>query len=1502
MADSVLNHSWPSISKLWMKRWTFKRGSECKACDPPSDGSPCSLPVPLKADSHVLFSAMAREREAGSVPELTDAHSSTEDLLSLDMALQGTEYYRDLGYGSPVEMTSWLPLTSWSQEKVPGELVVPQLQEPNHLLQSPDALGSGDRVAEPFPTLARSVTTSRRHSWERPLSPLDMDRRLSLDTSDMGSDEERSLPRTFASHSLNLPGGGLQAWAERTGHRGANIRGRVSPELPYVGLEEPEDDSLRQQEFNSSWKRLRSRSVPQAGDMVSPSRISPNLEVSIPAAQGIEPPVLERAEKDHVSPDHVLIVQQVLHELKQFHGKEDNGKSEKTEKGTKVKRRLSSLRSRVTGSWQKDKGKNKEQQKEIEPREKWKSANGHQLVPGTFSSCIDCSLCGKPLLSRNGLQCLNCAVNVHKNCKNLLADCSNSNKLKQKDFQHKPSASSQSSAQSLCQAASLKEQPRNTLLGSNGTPVLPRHVGMTISTRGRLQSAMNTPGTLNRFGSGTGEMDESDSGFLKFKQTTDDSLSLASSTTESIFVEDSYSASLRSEIEADAQEFEAESWSLSVEPAYAKKQKREVLKRQDVIYELMQTEVHHVRTLKIMLKVYSRALKEEMQFSSRVLNRIFPCVDDLLEMHGQFLYRLKERRRESLAEGSDQNYVIQKIGDLLVQQFSGENGERMKEKYGIFCSGHNEAVSHYKELLSQNKKFQNMIKKIGNFSIVRRLGVQECILLVTQRITKYPVLVERIIQNTEAGTEDYEDLNQALGLIKDIITQVDAKVNECEKGQRLKEIVGKMDLKSSGKLKNGLTFRKEDMLHRQLHLDGMLCWKTASGRLKDVLAVLLTDVLLLLQEKDQKYVFASVDSKPPVISLQKLIVREVANEEKAMFLISASLKGPEMYEIYTCSKDERNSWMAQIRRAVESCPDGEEEPFSEAEEDRKMAEARAVKLKEFQERLSRKDELIAQSLIEKQQIYLEMSEMNSFEDLPPGPRPRFFFRGGEPSENLQGEMILKSAVSEIENIQNLIYKQLGTVSCRNEDGGSGGGDDLLLPRRAETFGGYDNNANTNKNASFKKKVSNSDTWFKDRRNPFTSSDSQLGDLSGDSEEGSQILSFQTEGTRVDWNNSLSSILESELIQRIQMLSQLLLNLQAVVAQQDSYIEMQRAMILEKEKQYRLQSTRGNFLLEQEKQRNFEKQREELANVQKLQNQLKQEQQRWERERERQQKELEYTEARLQERENESQQFKERLTQDKEELDRQREAYQHDLERLRESQRAVEKEKDRIEHLKKLKKQNTVSGTLPPEGIEGHILSTSLNFNGEGLEGAGHLAKTLGRTSTLLSGSDYVERPEMARRDSTTAEGRPVKNDVPIQLLSATNQIQKQAAVQQQIPTKLAVFTKGSKEKGGKGKGSQRSDSSTSFDLKQQLMLNKIMGKEENTIRNRRSLSPVLTSQNVIIHPESCIPADIQPSEISHLNLGNMFRPNSTPILSPPAQLPVHLTSEEDANKEDVIFF
>ena len=63
----------------------------------------------------------------------------------------------------------------------------------------------------------------------------------------------------------------------------------------------------------------------------------------------------------------------------------------------------------------------------------------------------------------------------------------------------------------------------------------------------------------------------------------------------------------------------------------------------------------------------------------------------------------------------------------------------------------------------------------------------------------------------------------------------------------------------------------------------------------------------------------------------------------------------------------------------------------------------------FAERLNIKDQQIAQSLSEKQHIYLAMAEMSGLEDLAPA---RLLFRGGDAPENLQGELILKSAMSE----------------------------------------------------------------------------------------------------------------------------------------------------------------------------------------------------------------------------------------------------------------------------------------------------------------------------------------------------------------------------------------------------------------------------------------------------------------------------------------------------------
>uniref|UniRef100_A0A3B4AFS5 Rho guanine nucleotide exchange factor (GEF) 28a n=1 Tax=Periophthalmus magnuspinnatus TaxID=409849 RepID=A0A3B4AFS5_9GOBI len=484
--------------------------------------------------------------------------------------------------------------------------------------------------------------------------------------------------------------------------------------------------------------------------------------------------------------------------------------------------------------------------------------------------------------------------------------------------------------------------------------------------------------------------------------------------------------SLLGDLSADELGLDAESWSLAVSPDFCRQHERFTVKRQDVIYELLQTELHHIQTLTVMSEVFRRGMLEELQLDLDCVVRVFPCLDPLIHFHKNLFGALQERRRASAKPQQPHNYLIHNIGDILLQQFSDENAEKMKQMYGEFCSHHKEAVNIFKDLQQQNKKLQNFVK--SNNILVKRREVPEFILLVTQRITKYPVLLERILQYTKRDQE-YQDLSSALVHIRDIISAVDMTVNKYEKSQELQEVLNRLENKSIAKLKNGKVFSKQDLCskHRVLQHKGLVYWKTATGRLKDTLALLLTDVLVFLQEKDQRFTFAAVDQKPPVIPLQKLIVREVANEERGMFLISASSVGPEMYEVHTISREERNAWMRQIRQAVESCPEEEEEEerSNESEETKRATEARIQKITQFQETLLAQDQMICNTLEEKLELYAELTEL-SLGSPEPIPHRHLLVQVDSDAPRL-ASTLLTAALKEAENLMSVLQSRDGAV-------------------------------------------------------------------------------------------------------------------------------------------------------------------------------------------------------------------------------------------------------------------------------------------------------------------------------------------------------------------------------------------------------------------------------------------------------------------------------------------
>ncbi|XP_078800787.1 uncharacterized protein akap13a isoform X5 [Oryzias latipes] len=924
---------------------------------------------------------------------------------------------------------------------------------------------------------------------------------------------------------------------------------------------------------------------------------------------------------------------------------------------TKVGRTFSYLKSKMyKKTREKDRDKKEKESKEKEK----KTLNGHHFTPS--SQAAQCFQCNKAVNSKDAFFCSYCNASVHKGCRDSLPACAKVKmKLPKQQFTV-PDSSTLPAVTMRNKTGGTRERPWSAILSPEETsslmiPQARRHTSIMTFQGNNLSKSLSISNIAGPV------FDEMPIKTLRYLSQSTDSLNRTNQVTESMESltdegTEMMDGQLMGEFDAEAKELEADSWSLGVEQQYLQQLDKELVKRQDVIYELMQTEMHHIRTLRIMSEVYSKGLQKEVQLEPQTLEKLFPVLDELLELHTQHLLRLVERKKENQLNGGslEGSFIINRIGDILINQFSGSNGESMKKVYGKFCSRHNEAVSLYKDLLTKDRRFKAFIKKKMSSSIVRRLGIPECILLVTQRITKYPVLIQRMLQHTKESDEDFEDLNESIRLVKEVIAAVDNKVNEHEKRQRLKEFHSRMDSKSIMTMKNKQMFAREDLLRRRLIHDGALQLKNAQGRLKDVHALLLSDVLVFLQEKDQKYVFAMLDQRSTVLSLQKLIVREVANKERGLFLITAGTDKPEMMEVLASSKEERNTWMQLIQGSMQSMDKDEDEGIpSETEDDKRQLESKA---REMREMLKQKDTEIMSLLEEKVRLFRGMWEgLNPSEEASRQVEP--FFRSACSQEPPRGASIMKDALQEVETLQALVNGSLGGAMASVHEGGGAG--PVCLPRRAETFGGFD---------SHQMHISKSG----DR----DESEDVTGDLRRT--ESDSVL-------KKGGNANLLQLLKrnsEQLLHSVSNLHLLLSSLQAVVVQQDSYIEEQRQALSERSSSssscsaLSRQSSRPSSLVEQEKQRSLEKQRQELASLQRQQAAHAEEKRRKEREWEVREQQLSEKEllVHLQQEEEVEKQHK-ALEAEKQELQIRKEEYQKDLERLRDAQRKLERDKEAV---------------------------------------------------------------------------------------------------------------------------------------------------------------------------------------------------------------------------------
>jgi A-kinase anchor protein 13 len=490
---------------------------------------------------------------------------------------------------------------------------------------------------------------------------------------------------------------------------------------------------------------------------------------------------------------------------------------------------------------------------------------------------------------------------------------------------------------------------------------------------------------------------------------------------------------------------------------------------QEHIYEFIITEKHHCQLLRVIQRVFCEGMTQHLDMKPEILERLFPQLDTLIEMHFEFLRQLRERQ--------DQTAVIPTIADILLSQFQEEQAVRWRSAYGAFCSQHLDAVSIYKEQLKSDRRFHEFVQQCSNNPLLRKMGIPECILTVTTRITKYPLLIEPLIKTAKDRPAEQQKLRSCLALVKNILVDVNGQVAEKERAQRLLEIYNRMDARSSI-AHEGRKFKKSDILleGRKLLFEGLCTLVSPAlapgpgGRGNRspgpvlVIVVVLTDVVLFLQENNQKYTFVTPEGKAGALPVHSLIAREKqgVDSPKSLYLLSTTEDNtvPGMLELGVVQPRDRQDWISGIRRAVDLSSGGstmEGKLESEAETARKDLESKYMRMRQLTSELRGRDLDLARLLEDKMRLLGEMLEELGAESPPPASYLPLVQERRE-GELPGGREQALAQVQEAVKLASSLYSSCGPLGRSASSVGehqSPGFESPGLPRRAETFGGFD---------------------------------------------------------------------------------------------------------------------------------------------------------------------------------------------------------------------------------------------------------------------------------------------------------------------------------------------------------------------------------------------------------------------------------------------------------------
>ncbi|XP_076447070.1 rho guanine nucleotide exchange factor 17-like isoform X2 [Babylonia areolata] len=205
-------------------------------------------------------------------------------------------------------------------------------------------------------------------------------------------------------------------------------------------------------------------------------------------------------------------------------------------------------------------------------------------------------------------------------------------------------------------------------------------------------------------------------------------------------------------------------------------------KRYHIVEELYRNEREYVEALRVLKEKYMAPLKNSSNVDDAIVDNIFYMIPEILMHHAVYLDVLDKVWRNWDSKTST-------VGDLIQSIFSKQT---IVESYLSFVENYNTSGKVIENALTTKSSMQKFIEQCQKES-GSKLSMKDLIVRPIQRIPRYELLIQRLLDNTPGDHPDYPLLQRACRTMHDLAMRI-GTVTDSQHEEDMQETLKKLEL------------------------------------------------------------------------------------------------------------------------------------------------------------------------------------------------------------------------------------------------------------------------------------------------------------------------------------------------------------------------------------------------------------------------------------------------------------------------------------------------------------------------------------------------------------------------------------------------------------------------------------------------------------------------------------------------------------------------------------